>query len=244
MAERMLEVEDLNVSYGHVHAVKGIDLHVDKGEMVAVVGANGAGKTSLLNALLGVVPSTGTVRFDGQPLGKLKPHQRVKRGLVLVPEGRGILRSLSVHENLLMGAYPNRRGGGIDAMIDSIYDRFPSLRNRANVAAGYLSGGEQQMLAVGRALAAGPSVLVLDEPSLGLAPKLIQSTLDSLSALRDDGLTVLLVEQNVRQALKRADRAYVLTTGSVTAAGPAGELLDNSRVQEAFLGKANGSAEE
>lgn len=237
MTNLMLELDSLNVKYGHIEAVKAATLHVDEGEMVAVVGANGAGKTSLLNALMGVIPSKGRVTFAGQDLGRLRPDQRVNKGIVLVPEGRGILKSLTVHDNLLMGAYPYRRERGIEKSLDEIYDRFPNLRTRSSVLAGFLSGGEQQMLAIGRALAARPKLLVLDEPSLGLAPRLIQTVLDVLSQLRDGGLTVLLVEQNVRQALRRADRAYVLETGRVTLEGPAHVLLDNREVREAFLGK-------
>lgn len=238
MSENVLEIDELVVNYGHVQAVKGVSIQAQTGEMVAVVGANGAGKTSLLNALMGVIPSTGTVKFKGATLNKLQPHKRVRRGLVLVPEGRGMLGSLTVHENLLMGAYPHRREGKSGHVLDSIYDRFPRLKERSNIAAGYLSGGEQQMLAIGRALAAQPDVLVLDEPSLGLAPKLIQATLDALKTLRDEGLTIVLVEQNVRQALVRADRAYVLETGNVTMKGRAQDLLNDKRVQEAFLGQA------
>jgi branched-chain amino acid transport system ATP-binding protein len=232
----MLEVHDLRVRYGHIEAVKGVDLSVDEGEIVALVGANGAGKTSMLGALLGLLPAHGDVICQGRRLGRSPASRRVRDGLVLVPEGRGVLAGMSVHENLLMGAYPRRRSGEIRADVQSVCERFPILHDRAQVAAGLLSGGEQQMLAIGRALMARPKLLMLDEPSLGLAPLLIRQVLSIVDDLRDEGLTILLVEQNVRQALQLADRAYVLETGRVTLEGPAATLLHSHRVREAFVG--------
>lgn len=232
----MLSLSDLHVKYGRIEAVKGVDLRVDEGEIVALVGANGAGKTSILGALAGILLATGTVELHGKDISRTAPHRRAHAGLALVPEGRGILAGMSVRENLMLGGYVRRRSNDIERRIADVLDRFPQLRERIDLPAGSLSGGEQQMLALGRALVARPALLALDEPSLGLAPKLVREVLAIVRELRDDGITVLLVEQNVRQALQIADRAYVLQTGKIILEGPAQELLHDPEVKEAFLG--------
>lgn len=232
----MLNASDITVKYGRIEAVKGVNLRVEDGEIVALVGANGAGKTSILGALAGVLPATGSIELHGNDISRAAPHRRVGAGLTLVPEGRGVLAGMSVRENLLLGGYVNRRSGDLESRIEDVLDRFPQLRERLDLAAGSLSGGEQQMLALGRALVGQPSLLALDEPSLGLAPKLVREVLSIVGELRDEGITVLLVEQNVRQALQIADRAYVLQTGKITLEGPAAELLHDREVSEAFLG--------
>lgn len=241
----MLEVADLRVSYGDIKAVKSVSLNVAQGEIVSVIGANGAGKTSTLKALAGLLDHSGEVTFEGQRLRSgMPPHKRVREGLVLVPEGRSIISEMSVYENLLMGAYAKRRELDPESEAEEILDRFPVLRERKRVAAGLLSGGEQQMLAIGRGLMAKPTLLMLDEPSLGLAPVLVNNVLEIVQGLRDSGITILLVEQKARQALKIADRAYVMETGRVVADGPTSELLTSPVVQEAFLGgRANSSSE-
>lgn len=232
----MLDVRDLHVTHGRIAAVRGVDLHIGDREIVALVGANGAGKSSILGALAGVLSARGEVTFDGKPMHRMAPHKRVAAGFALVPEGRGILATMSVHENLLMGGYLRRRADDFDADVDRVYERFPLLRERRSVPAGLLSGGEQQTLAIGRALVGRPRLLALDEPSLGLAPKLIRQMMSLVAELRDEGITVFLVEQNVRQALRIADRAYVLETGEIRLEGPARELLQDPQVKEAFLG--------
>ena len=232
----MLDVRDLHVTHGRIAAVRGVDLHIGDREIVALVGANGAGKSSILGALAGVLSARGEVTFDGKPMHRMAPHRRVAAGFALVPEGRGILATMSVHENLLMGGYLRRRADDFDADVERVYERFPQLRDRRSVPAGLLSGGEQQMLAIGRALVGRPRLLALDEPSLGLAPKLIRQMMSLVAELRDEGITVFLVEQNVRQALRIADRAYVLETGEIRLEGPARDLLQDPQVKEAFLG--------
>lgn len=232
----MLKAHDLSVKYGGIAAVKGIDLHVEEGEVVALIGANGAGKTSVLGALAGTLPAEGMTELQSRDISRMQPHRRVSAGLVLVPEGRGILGGMSVHENLLLGGYSRRRDGDLESDIASVLERFPVLRERSALSAASLSGGEQQMLAIARALVARPRLLALDEPSLGLAPRLVRQVLSIIGELRDEGITILLVEQNVRQALQIADRAYVLQTGRITLEGPADELLARPEVREAFLG--------
>jgi branched-chain amino acid transport system ATP-binding protein len=231
-----LEIRDVSVAYGVVRALDGVSLSVGGGEIVALVGSNCAGKSTLMKAIMGVVrPSRGTVTFAGASLDGLAVEQVVRRGVVLVPEGRGILGSLTVRENLRLGAY-QRRDARIAADLDQVTTRFPVLRERLGQKAGSLSGGEQQMLAIGRALMARPRLLLLDEPSLGLAPVVIASIFDIIASLARDGVTVLLVEQNAAEALRLAHRAYVLETGRVVLEGKASDLLRDERVREAYLG--------
>lgn len=231
----LLEVTDLDVRYGHTHAVKAMSLTVDKGETVAVLGANGAGKSSLLKAILGIVkPAAGSVCFDGDDITLARMPERVRSGLVLVPEGRQILTSLSVHENLLMGGYT--RSGEFSQEVDAIYERFPNLADRRTMPASVLSGGEQQMLAIGRALIARPRLMMLDEPSLGLSPMLVTQLFQLLSDLSDSGLSLLLVEQNTHMALSIAARGYVLELGATSARGSATELAADGKLEAAYLG--------
>jgi branched-chain amino acid transport system ATP-binding protein len=237
-AQPLLSVEGLAVSYGHIEAVKGIDLVVDAGAITTLVGANGAGKSTTLLALSGLVAkSKGRVVFDGEDITSLAPHRIVARGLVQVAEGRATLTTLTVRENLELGAFTtkgSRRQREQD--IERVFTMFPRLQERAGGAAGNLSGGEQQMLAIGRALMARPRLLLLDEPSMGLAPLIAQDIFRTLRTLNRDGLSIFLVEQNVRQALRIATRGYVIETGSIVLADSAKALLDNPRVQEAYLG--------
>ena len=231
-----LEIRDVSVAYGVVRALEGVSLSVAEGEIVALVGSNCAGKSTLMKAIMGVVrPSHGTITFAGSPLGGLAVEAVVRRGVVLVPEGRGILATLTVRENLRLGAY-QRRDARIVADLDQVAARFPVLRERLGQKAGSLSGGEQQMLAIARALMARPRLLLLDEPSLGLAPVVIASIFDMIASLARDGVTVLLVEQNAAEALRLAHRAYVLETGRVVLEGKASDLLQHERVREAYLG--------
>ncbi|MBB1601627.1 ABC transporter ATP-binding protein [Variovorax sp. UMC13] len=234
----LLQVQGLKVSFGHVEAVKGIDLELHEGQITTLVGANGAGKSTTLLALSGLVKKTaGRVLFAGQDITALSPHKIVAGGLVQVAEGRATLTTLTVRENLELGAYTRRDGAAARAAdLERIYTLFPVLKDRADGLAGNLSGGEQQMLAIGRALMAKPRVLLLDEPSMGLAPIIVQDIFRTLREINKQGLTIFLVEQNVRQALKIADRAYVIETGSIVLAGSGRELLGNPKVQDAYLG--------
>jgi branched-chain amino acid transport system ATP-binding protein len=235
MAETpLLQVSDLRVSYGSIKAVRGVNLTVSAGEIVALIGANGAGKSTILRALAGLLPASGEVRFGDICLGRGDITRRIRSGLVLVPEGRGILGQMNVEENLLMGAY-GRRGKPAKHDIDAVFDRFPILKERRNLPATLLSGGEQQMLAIGRALLAKPRLLMLDEPSLGLSPILINRIIDIVCDLQQAGITILIVEQKARQILKIASRAYVLETGLVVAEGPTAQLAQ-STIADAFLG--------
>jgi branched-chain amino acid transport system ATP-binding protein len=227
--------------YGSVQALKGISLHVNKGEIVALIGANGAGKTTTLKSISGLLaPRRGSVTFEAQPIAGRPPEAIVRAGISQVPEGRQIFGPLSVRDNLMLGAYHLNLRAKRTRMRDNleeIYELFPVLRERAQQPAGTLSGGEQQMLAIGRALMAEPRFLLLDEPSLGLAPRMARVIFDAIPAFRDRGLTVLLVEQNARAALQIADRAYVMETGRVVMEGPAQELLNQREVQRAYLGR-------
>lgn len=234
----LLEAASIDASYGHIRALRSISVKVSAGSVIAVVGANGAGKTTLLRVLLGAHrPSTGSVIYNGTDVTRWSPARRVASGLVLVPEGRGIIPGMTVGDNLRLGGdAAGRRAGRNRFTLDTVYSRFPVLNNRRNQIAGLLSGGEQQMLAIGRALLAQPTVLMLDEPSLGLAPKITREVMQLLETLRDDGLTVLLVEQNVRQAMKIADTYYLLETGSVVASGEAQDAAEDSHIQAAYLG--------
>ena len=239
----LLQATGLEAGYGPVVALRGVSLRVGRRELVALIGANGAGKSTLLNVLSGLVPARrGEVRFDGQDITRKRPEQRVGLGLVQVPEGREILRRLTVEQNLRLGAYRRRDQAAVRADLEAMYQRFPLLGERRALSAGTLSGGEQQMLAVGRALMAQPRLLLLDEPSLGLAPRLVQQVFDLVRQLRDEGLTVLLVEQNARQALQVSDRAYLLQTGSMVLEGPSRELAADPRVQQAYLGRTTATA--
>jgi branched-chain amino acid transport system ATP-binding protein len=234
----LLEVEGLDVRYGRTHAVRAVSLSVAQDEVVTVLGANGAGKTSLLRALQGMVPAAGgQIRFDGVDITRMSPPQRLRKHLALVPEGRQIIISLSVHENLLMGAYC-RDDAGVSRDVDGIYDRFPNLAARRHMPASVLSGGEQQMLAISRALLAKPRLMMLDEPSLGLSPLLVERLFGLLGSLRDEGLAILLVEQNTQMALDVATRGLVMELGSVVLQGSADELRHNDRLAAAYLGHA------
>ncbi|MBC7752022.1 MAG: ABC transporter ATP-binding protein [Candidatus Saccharibacteria bacterium] len=229
----VLSVKNLNVRYGNIHAVQGLDLQVNDGELVCLIGANGAGKSSTLNALAGLVSSTGSVIYQGAEIIKSASHQRVAQGLALVPEGRGVFPKMTVLENLLMGAYLHKLQ---PSELDEVFARFPRLAERKDQLAGTLSGGEQQMLAIGRALLSRPKLLLLDEPSMGLAPLMIELIFNTLAELKKSGLSILLVEQNARGALQLADRAYVLEHGEMTLSGTGQELLHDTRVQAAYLG--------
>jgi branched-chain amino acid transport system ATP-binding protein len=233
----LLEVSGLRVHYGAIEAVKGIDLELPRGEITTLLGANGAGKSTTLKALSGLLrASAGSIVFDGAELRGAAPHRIVAQGLVQVPEGREILSTLTVRENLLLGAYRRKQSAEISADLASILTLFPRLGERLDGAAGNLSGGEQQMLAIARALMARPRLLLLDEPSMGLAPVLVQEIFKTLRQLNESGLTIFLVEQNVRQALRIAHRAYVMENGAIVLSGPSAELLDNPGVIEAYLG--------
>jgi len=232
----MLEVRGLATAYGSIRAIKGIDLAVPEGRIVCIIGANGAGKTTLLKTISGLLrPAAGTMTFLGEDITALSPAQLVRRGIVLVPEGRAILSRMTVLENLEMGAY-QRRDGRVREDIEATMERFPVLKERRNLAGGSLSGGEQQMLAIGRALLAKPNLLLLDEPSLGLAPLIVSRVFRIIREINREGTTVLLVEQNVRQALKVSDYAYVLETGKIVHEGPSPELLDDPKIKESYLG--------
>jgi len=238
MTEALLSVTGLSVNYGHIEAVRDVDLALDAGRITTLVGANGAGKSTTLLALSGLIPKAGgKVMFDGHDVTALPAHKLVAAGLVQVAEGRATLTTLSVRENLELGAYTRRDGAAARASdLERVFALFPRLQERENGLAGNLSGGEQQMLAIGRALMARPRLLLLDEPSMGLAPIVVQGIFRTLREIHAGGLTIFLVEQNVRQALKIAERAYVLENGRVVLEGSGRELLDEPRVQEAYLG--------
>ncbi len=234
--EQILKVENINVYYGAIHAIKGVSLHVDEGEVVTLIGANGAGKSTTLQTISGLLRSrTGSVEFCGENISKLPPHKIVERGLAQVPEGRRIFLQMSVQENLEMGAY-TRSGAGVDEDIERVYEQFPRLKERRRQIAGTLSGGEQQMLAIGRALMSRPKLLMLDEPSMGLAPILVEQIFDIIQSLHKSGTTILLVEQNAQRALSVADRAYVMETGVISLSGTGRELAESDQVKKAYLG--------
>lgn len=233
----ILHVENLSVYYGAIHAVKGISFDVEEGEVVTLIGANGAGKSTTLNTVAGLLkPREGVVEFEGKSLLGIAPHTIVGKGIALCPEGRRVFLQMSVRENLEMGAFTRTDSSEIAASLEDVFKRFPRLKERENQVAGTLSGGEQQMLAMGRALMSKPRLLMLDEPSMGLAPILVQEIFDIIEQLHSAGTTVLLVEQNARMALKVADRAYVLETGRVSMSGKASELASDERVKQAYLG--------
>lgn len=233
----MLEIKDLNVHYGVIHALKDVSLEVNENEIVALIGANGAGKTTLLHTISGLIkPTSGSIMFLGQELTKTKAKNIVLSGITQVPEGRRIFPGLSVYENLMMGAYLRKDKDGIKEDLENIYTRFPILKERSNQDAATLSGGEQQMLAMGRALMARPKILLLDEPSMGLAPILVKEIFKIIQDIHAQGTTVLLVEQNARMALSIATRAYVLETGKVVISGTGEELSNSEEIQKAYLG--------
>ena len=233
----LLELENAVLSYGKIEALHGISVQVAEGEVVSLIGANGAGKTSTMRALSGVRGlSEGKVVFDGEDVTKLRADQRMRKGLVLTPEGRGIFPGMSVTENLNMGAYTRKDKSAIEEDYDRVFGLFPRMSERRKQVAGTLSGGEQQMLAIGRALMSRPKLLMLDEPSMGLAPMLIQQIFDIITEISKQGTTILVVEQNAKQALSRSDRAYVLETGRIVKTGTGAELLDDPSVREAYLG--------
>jgi len=231
----LLEVTGVAVHYGKIAALKDVTLAVDEGEIVALIGANGAGKTTTLKTISGLRPlSHGSIVFDGRDISRVPGHKRVTAGIGQAPEGRGVFPGMTVQENLLMGAYA--RKGTVSAELDEVYGLFPRLAERKSQYGGTMSGGEQQMIAIGRALMAKPRVLLLDEPSMGLAPILVQQIFDIIKEINDRGTTVLLVEQNAQQALQLAHRAYVLETGRVVKSAPAADLLDDPQVRAAYLG--------
>lgn len=235
---QMLQLSDVELYYDHVFALKGVSMDLQEGETVALIGANGAGKSSILRAITGLNPiRSGEISFLGEPLHGLSPSQIVKLGIAMVPEGRRVFPFMSVKDNLLMGAFSRNDKPGIRRSLESVLDRFPRLQERFGQTAGTLSGGEQQMLVIGRALMAAPKLLLLDEPSLGIAPKLVQDIARSIVAInRDEKVSVLLVEQNSRMALSISHRAYALVTGSVAVTGPSKELIKDDRIKAAYLG--------
>ena len=236
-ATPMLEIRDLHVAYGPVEAVRGVSLTLMPGQIVSVIGPNGAGKTTLLGATMGLLPSTGGLRFEGQDLRDQDVEARVEAGLTLVPEKRELFGELTVYDNLVLGAYSRRLASAeLKRCYEQVCTRFPRLAERRHQRADTLSGGERQMLAVGRALMSGPRLLMLDEPSLGLAPLIVQEILAIVRSLRDDGVSILLVEQNARAALENSDRGYVLETGEIALEGDSQQLAGDPRVQATYLG--------
>ena len=234
--EPILKVDNINVYYGSIHAIKGISFEVNEGEIVTLIGANGAGKSTTLNTVAGLLHSkTGSITFLGENLGHLPCHKTVSKGLALVPEGRRVFLQMTVQENLEMGAY-TKPGSGVEADLEHVYELFPRLKERMRQTAGTLSGGEQQMLAMGRALMSRPKLLMLDEPSMGLAPILVEQIFDIIRSLHKAGTTILLVEQNAQAALSVADRGYVLETGKVVTTGTGAELLASPIIKKAYLG--------
>ena len=232
----ILKVEDINVYYGSIHAIKGISFQVEEGEVVTLIGANGAGKSTTLNTISGLLRSkTGSITFLDHDLGRTPPHKIVSQGLALVPEGRRIFLQMSVQENLEMGAF-TQKGGDIKADLEKVYELFPRLKERLKQTAGTLSGGEQQMLAMGRALMSHPKLLMLDEPSMGLAPILVEQIFEIIENLHKAGTTILLVEQNAQAALSVADRGYVLETGKIVTTGTGAQLLESPEIKKAYLG--------
>jgi branched-chain amino acid transport system ATP-binding protein len=240
MSDALLSVGDMHVSYGRVEAVHGVSLDVPKASIVTVIGANGAGKTTLLNAIMGVMKGKGSIRFDGKAVADMSLEARVANGLSLVPERRELFASMPVEDNLLLGGFRRSRAERSQSLED-VYGRFPRLQERRRQLAGTLSGGERQMLAMGRALMARPRLLMLDEPSLGLAPRIVRDVFHIITGLKDAGVSILLIEQNARAALQVASYAYVLELGKVTAAGSSAEITNNPRLVESYLGLGGAS---
>ncbi|MBO7387671.1 MAG: ABC transporter ATP-binding protein [Lachnospiraceae bacterium] len=234
----MLEVRDLNVYYGMIQAIKGISFDVNKGEIIALIGANGAGKTTILHTISGLIaPKSGTITFEGNRIENSPAHKIVSMGMAHVPEGRRVFAELSVLQNLKLGAYTRKDKIEIEETLQNVYERFPRLEERKNQMAGTLSGGEQQMLAMGRALMSHPSLIIMDEPSMGLSPIFVNEIFDIIKEVSNSGTTVLLVEQNAKKALSIADRAYVLETGKIVLDGDAKDLLNNDSIKKAYLGE-------
>lgn len=234
----MLEIQDLEVYYGAINAIKGISFNVEQGEIIALIGANGAGKTTILHTITGLVAAKhGSIRFNCKELTKTPAHKIVSMGMAHVPEGRRVFAQLSVYENLMLGAYTRKDKAEINESIERVYERFPRLKERRSQSAGTLSGGEQQMLAMGRALMSKPSIILMDEPSMGLSPLYVSEIFDIIQEINKSGTTVLLVEQNAKKALSIANRAYVLETGNIALSGDAHELMDNEQVKKAYLGE-------
>ena len=238
MSEPLLQVKDLEVYYGVIQALKGVSFHVNEGEIVSLIGANGAGKTTVLHTVTGLLhPRNGSVVYDGQNLGRVAPHKIVAMGLAHVPEGRRVFQNLSVYDNLLLGAYTQKDKGRIQQQMEQVFEQFPRLKERRRQLAGTLSGGEQQMLAMGRALLSDPKMIVMDEPSMGLSPLLVPEIFEIIQSFRKAGKTVLLVEQNAKKAMTVSDRVYVLETGTVTKEGKASELINDESIKKAYLGE-------
>ncbi len=234
----MLEVKDLQVYYGMIQAIKGISFEVNQGEVIALIGANGAGKTTILHTVTGLIaPKAGQIFFEGQDITKIPAHKIVSMGMAHVPEGRRVFAQLSVYDNLKMGAYTRKDKNEIEESLEMIYKRFPRLEERKNQMAGTLSGGEQQMLAMGRALMSKPKIILMDEPSMGLSPIFVNEIFDIIQEVSAGGTTVLLVEQNAKKALSIADRAYVLETGNITLDGDAKVLMNDDSIKKAYLGE-------
>ena len=234
----MLEIKDLEVYYGMIQAIKGISFEVNEGEVIALIGANGAGKTTILHTITGLLsPKKGSVVFEGKDITKVAAHKIVSLGMAHVPEGRRVFAELTVYENLKMGAYTRKEKSEIEQTLAMVYQRFPRLKERKNQLAGTLSGGEQQMLAMGRALMSHPNIIVMDEPSMGLSPILVNQIFDIIEEVSKSGTTVLLVEQNAKKALSIADRAYVLETGKIVLDGDAQALLNDDSIKKAYLGE-------
>ena len=234
----MLEVNDLQVNYGVINAIKGVSFSVKKGEIIALIGSNGAGKTTILHTITGLVPSkSGSILFEGRELTKTPAHKIVAMGMTHVPEGRRIFQELSVYENLKLGAFTLSDKKIIEKNLQYVYEHFPRLKERKNQIAGTLSGGEQQMLAMGRALMSNPKIMLMDEPSMGLSPILVSEIFNIIKEVSEDGTTILLVEQNAKKALSISDRAYVLETGKIVLSGDAKELMNNEEIKKAYLGE-------
>ncbi|HIV23551.1 MAG TPA: ABC transporter ATP-binding protein [Candidatus Merdiplasma excrementigallinarum] len=234
----MLEIKDLEVYYGVIHAIKGVSFEVNEGEIIALIGANGAGKTTILHTITGLIaPKSGHVLFEGKDITKTPAHKIVELGMAHVPEGRRVFAQLSVYQNLKMGAYTRKDKAEVDAALEMVYKRFPRLEERKNQMAGTLSGGEQQMLAMGRALMSHPKIILMDEPSMGLSPILVNEIFDIIRSVNEAGTTVLLVEQNAKKALAIANRAYVLETGTIATSGDADALMNDGAIKKAYLGE-------